>query len=153
MKMCTDIGRTLPTYSARQKEITAPNASAAVSKFYCDEVPGSPKLNEKQRQAVVGAVNAPSAFCIQGPPGTGKTTVICEIVQHLIARGERILMVAPTHVAIDEVLRRIGTRPHVHAIRLSWDDSRVAEDVRQYMPNSLSNPLFDAISESSQGQD
>jgi hypothetical protein len=131
------------------KEITPPNASAAVSKFFCDEVPGLPKLNEKQRQAVVGAVNAPSAFCIQGPPGTGKTTVICEIVQHLIARGERVLMVAPTHVAIDEVLRRIGTRPHIHAIRLSWNDSRVAEDVRQYIPSSLANPLFDAISKSS----
>lgn len=130
--------------------ITPPSKSANVSKFYCDEVLGAPKLNERQRQAVRGAVNAPSAFCIQGPPGTGKTTVICEIVQHLVARGERVLMAAPSHVAIDEVLCRIGGRPNVHPIRLSWDDSRVALNARQYLPSELSRPLFEAISESSQ---
>jgi hypothetical protein len=133
-------------------DIVPPSQSASVSKFFCDEVLGAPRLNERQRKAVVGAVNAPSAFCIQGPPGTGKTTVICEIVQHLIARGERILMVAPTHVAIDEVLRRIGGRPKVHPIRLSWNESRVAEDIRQYLPNALSSPLFDAISVSAQSK-
>ncbi|RLA47057.1 MAG: hypothetical protein DRR42_17860 [Gammaproteobacteria bacterium] len=127
------------------KTITPPAPESTIERFYCDEQPGAPKLNEKQREAVTGAVNAPSAFCIQGPPGTGKTTVICEVVQHLIARGERVLMVAPTHVAIDEVLRRIGARPGVRAIRLSWDDSRIAEDVRRYAPSAVSNPLFDAI--------
>ena len=71
--------------------------------------------------------------------------MICEVVQHLLARGERVLMVAPTHVAIDEVLRRVGKRPGVRAIRLSWDDSRIHEDVRHYAPGAIVNPIFDAI--------
>ena len=127
------------------ESINPPNQNCSIERFFCDEQPGAPKLNERQRQAVVGAVNAPSAFCIQGPPGTGKTTVICEVIQQLLARGQRVLMVAPTHVAIDELLRRVGARPGVRAVRLSWDDSRIAEDVRRYAPGSIINPLFDAI--------
>lgn len=134
------------------RDIVPASQPFSAPKFYCDGVPGGHKLNERQRLAVVGAVNAPSVFCIQGPPGTGKTTVICEIVQHLIARKERVLMVAPTHVAIDEVLRRIGGRPGVHAVRLSWDDSRVAKDIHQYLPNAWSNTLNNAISASSQSK-
>jgi hypothetical protein len=133
-------------------DIAPASQPSSAPKFYCDDLPGGHRLNERQRLAVVGALNAPSAFCIQGPPGTGKTTVICEIVRHLIARKERVLMVAPTHVAIDEVLRRIGGRPGVHAIRLSWDDSRVARDIHQYLPNAWSNPLNSAINATSRSK-
>ena len=105
--------------------------------FFCDMTPGAPSLNTKQREAVIGALSSPHAFCIQGPPGTGKTTVICELVQQLIAKRERILLVAPTHVAVDEVLRRIGSRNGVHPLRLSWDELRIAEDVRKYTPENI----------------
>lgn len=105
--------------------------------YFCDIEPDRPKLNEQQRAAVAGAIGSDYAFCIQGPPGTGKTTVICELVQHLLAKRERVLLVAPTHVAIDEVLRRIGTREGVRALRLSWDDDKVAHDTRRFMPDSI----------------
>ena len=37
-----------------------------------------------------------------------KTTVICEIIQQLaVNQGLRVLMVAPTHIAVDNVLERI----------------------------------------------
>ena len=62
---------------------------------------------------MTGAINAPFAFFIQGPPGTGKSTVISEIVQHLTARGERVLLVAPTHAAVDAVLEKIGDAPNM----------------------------------------
>ena len=101
------------------------------------------RLNDRQRAAVRGAVSTSHAFCIQGPPGTGKTTVICEIIQQLAARGERVLMVAPTHVAIDEVLRRIGSREGVRALRLSWDVERVADDVRKFTPASIIDPFVE----------
>ena len=102
--------------------------------------PGSyfnPELNAEQRAAVTGAVTTPHAFLIQGPPGTGKTTVICEIIRQLASRGERVLLLAPMHVAVDEVLRRVG---HVHgitALRLSWDDQRVAPELRVFTPDNV----------------
>ena len=91
-------------------------------------------LNDEQVRAVAGAVTAPHAFFIQGPPGTGKTTVISEIVWRLCKKGERVLLLAPTHVAVDEVLRRIqkgGARyQDVFPLRLAFDESKVSEDVQ-----------------------
>ncbi|MCA9177466.1 MAG: AAA family ATPase [Planctomycetales bacterium] len=112
-------------------------------RFFCDDDDSRPSLNEQQRAAVIGALASPHAFCIQGPPGTGKTTVICELVQQMIAKGERVLLVAPTHVAVDEVLRRIGSREGVRALRLAWDDSRVSEDVRKFTPANIIDPFLE----------
>jgi len=95
------------------------------------------KLNEQQRAAVAGAVHTPHAYFVQGPPGTGKTTVISEIVRQLISRGERVLLLAPMHVAVDEVLHRVGDADGVLALRASWDDSRVREDLRRFTKDRL----------------
>lgn len=114
-------------------------------RFFCDEDPGRPSLNAQQRAAVVGALATPHAFCVQGPPGTGKTTVICELVEQLVAKGERVLLVAPTHVAVDEVLRRIGSRDGIRALRLSWDDSRVSDDVRKFTPSNIIDPFLERV--------
>ncbi len=122
-----------------------PLQPATCERYFCDFDPGRPKLNERQKLAVAGALGSDHAFCIQGPPGTGKTTVICELVQQLLAKGERILLVAPTHVAIDEVLRRIGSRDGVRALRLSWDDARVADDVRKFTPANVIDPFLDHL--------
>jgi AAA domain-containing protein len=91
-------------------------------------------LNAEQRGAVRGAVGSPHAFFVQGPPGTGKTTVIAEVVRQLLARGERVLLLAPMHVAVDEVLGRVAGRPGVLALRISWDDARVHPDLHKYLP-------------------
>jgi hypothetical protein len=117
--------------------------AAPPKRFFCDADATSPSLNERQRMAVAGALSTPHAFCIQGPPGTGKTTVICELVQQLIASGERILLLAPTHVAVDEVLRRIGKLEGIRALRLSWDDRRVAPDVRKFTPSNIIDPFIE----------
>ena len=95
------------------------------------------RLNEQQRTAVTGALESPHAFFIQGPPGTGKTTVISEIVRQLTARGERILLLAPMHVAVNEVLQRVGDADGVLALRASWDDSKVREDLRRFTKERL----------------
>jgi len=86
---------------------------------------------------VAGAVRTPHAYFIQGPPGTGKTTVICEIIRQLTARGERVLLLAPMHVAVDEALRRVGHADGVLALRASYDDSKVREELRRYTKSRL----------------
>ncbi|MFF4625280.1 DEAD/DEAH box helicase [Nonomuraea jabiensis] len=95
-------------------------------------------LNPEQRAAVAGALSSPHAFFIQGPPGTGKTAVTCELIRQLARRGERVLLLAPSHVALDEALRRVGDKPGIRALRLSWSDRKVDEDLRRFLPNRVS---------------
>uniref|UniRef100_A0A1I7TTK4 Helicase ATP-binding domain-containing protein n=1 Tax=Caenorhabditis tropicalis TaxID=1561998 RepID=A0A1I7TTK4_9PELO len=58
-------------------------------------------LNQSQQAAVSAAVNSKrNLLCIQGPPGTGKTRVIAEIVHSLIRKKKKVLVCAPTHVAV-----------------------------------------------------
>ncbi|GIJ27014.1 hypothetical protein Vqi01_21760 [Micromonospora qiuiae] len=96
------------------------------------------RLNPEQRAAVTGAVRSPHAYHVQGPPGTGKSTVITEVVRQLVGRGERVLLLAPMHVAVDEVLRRLADQPGILALRISWDESRVARELRRYLPTEVS---------------
>ncbi|MFH9864080.1 AAA domain-containing protein [Streptomyces sp. NPDC017202] len=39
-----------------------------------------------------------------GPPGTGKTTVLKRAIGDLTARGDRVLLVSATNVAVDNAL-------------------------------------------------
>lgn len=74
-------------------------------------------LTDRQREAVRKSITTPDLCLIQGPPGTGKTRVISEIVRQAILRNEKVLLVAPTHVAVDNVLERIGNRNEVSPVR------------------------------------
>jgi AAA domain len=114
-------------------------------RFFCDEDTDEDPLNDAQRLAVAGALATPHAFVIQGPPGTGKTTVICEIIRQLSSRKQRVLLLAPQHVAVDEVLRRIGRKPGIRALRLSWDEARVDERVRGFLPDRVGKEFIGVL--------
>lgn len=103
--------------------------------------PAHRPLNTAQRDAVARALAAPYACFVQGPPGTGKTQVITEIIARLVQRGERVLLTAPTHVALDEVLRRLLDDPDVLPLRLTWKDSLVDERVRHLTRNGYDHVL------------
>lgn len=75
------------------------------------------KLTERQAEAVRKALATPDLCLIQGPPGTGKTRVISEIVRQAVRKNWKVLLVAPTHVAVDNVLERIGIQEDVSPVR------------------------------------
>jgi hypothetical protein len=97
------------------------------------------RFDDDQKAAIAGAISTPHAFFIKGPPGTGKTSVIAETVLQLVARGERVLLVAPMHVALDEVLARVQGRPGVFPMRLSWAESMVRSELQRYLPESVAS--------------
>jgi hypothetical protein len=113
--------------------------------FYCDVDPDAHPLNDEQRRAVTGAVASPHAFLVQGPPGTGKTEVISETIQQLVGRGERVLLLAPAHVAVDEVLKRVGLKPGMRPLRITFDDDKVDESVRAYLPQQVGVDLINRV--------
>jgi hypothetical protein len=100
---------------------------------------------ETQRKAVSTGLSCPDISLIRGPPGTGKTTVICEIIQQLaVEQGLRVLMVAPTHVAVDNVLERIGLvdgpnfLPGVYPLRHASNSRMVSNHLRMFTWDELS---------------
>jgi AAA domain len=67
-------------------------------------------LDEYQRDCVRQALESPHFAVIQGPPGSGKTTVISTVIRSELLRGGRVLVVSPTHVAVDNVVEKLVRR-------------------------------------------
>lgn len=61
----------------------------------------------EQREFVLRALGTPDFAVLEGPPGSGKTTAICELIVQLTRARKRVLLVASTHVAVDNVLERL----------------------------------------------
>jgi DNA replication ATP-dependent helicase Dna2 len=66
------------------------------------------ELARAQRQAFVQAWAASPLHLVQGPPGTGKTRLLALLVAALVWRGERILLTAFTHTAVDHALEALA---------------------------------------------
>lgn len=64
-------------------------------------------LNDAQRAAVRFALAAQDLAVIHGPPGTGKTTTLVELVRQAVRRGDKILVCAPSNLAVDNLLERL----------------------------------------------
>lgn len=94
----------------------------------------------RQLDAKQLALNTPDVALIHGPPGTGKTTVICTIIEELVKKKQRVLLVAPTHVALDNVLERVGNRPGVTPIRLG-SPGNVEAQAHQFLLQNRSRDL------------
>jgi DNA replication ATP-dependent helicase Dna2 len=87
-------------------------------------------FNDSQTDAFQKAYAAKNYYLIQGPPGTGKTRVLAQLAKQLASEGQRVLVTAFTHRAINNALRTIGQKtmyPHVikigsykYADDLSW---------------------------------
>lgn len=67
-------------------------------------------LDASQAECVRNALDTPHFAVIKGPPGSGKTTVISTIIRHALERGERVLVVSPTHVAVDNVVEKLAPK-------------------------------------------
>jgi superfamily I DNA and/or RNA helicase len=64
-------------------------------------------LNESQLEAVRFALGAQDVAILHGPPGTGKTTTVVEFIRQATQRGERVLAVAPSNIAVDNLFERL----------------------------------------------
>ena len=86
-------------------------------------------LNDSQKTALKASMGG-TLTLLWGPPGTGKTHTIVAILQELLSSESngRILVAAPTHNAVDNVMRKYISRTKdstlaVHPIRVSTDVS------------------------------
>ncbi|OLS23458.1 MAG: ATP-dependent RecD-like DNA helicase [Candidatus Heimdallarchaeota archaeon LC_2] len=123
-----------------------PNVLSAPRTYFNTDISHDNVESHPQATAIDIALSNNDVTLIHGPPGTGKTTVIVEIIRHVIANGGRVIMCAPTHVAVDNVLERTMDIKGISAVRVGgtayMDDElqqfRLQEKIRsldQVMPS------------------
>jgi len=87
-------------------------------------------LDEAQRDAVDHVLNTLPIALLHGPPGTGKTRCLVEVIRQLVAKGQRVLAVAASNVAVDNLVERLVAH-RVNALRLGHP-ARVLPEVEPY---------------------
>lgn len=96
------------------------------------------KETKNQYKALEKICASEDLTIIQGPPGSGKTTLIVELVKQAVSRGERVLMCAPTHIAVDNILEMLDEKTdlHLQMVRIGRG-YRVQENLRKYLMDEL----------------
>lgn len=64
-------------------------------------------LNESQQRAIRAVIENEGITILHGPPGTGKTTTLVEAIFQLVAKGEKVLVSAPSNTAVDNVAKAL----------------------------------------------
>ena len=65
-------------------------------------------LNTSQVDAIRGSLDSTYVSLIHGPPGTGKTSTVTELIFQLVRLGKKVLVCAPSNVAVDNILEKIA---------------------------------------------
>ena len=94
------------------------------------------RLNEFQREAVIGAMSAEDLYVIQGPPGTGKTTVISEICLQNAKAGLRTLVASQSNLAVDNALGRLMKNKDIRILRVGRTES-IEEEGKKFIEENV----------------
>lgn len=98
------IKRCLDWLMKNGRNVSNPFLLPAGSAFEMRFASGAVALSDEQSEAITSLLSH-SAGYVWGPPGTGKTRhVLAETVAHLIRDGKRVLVTAPTNLAVDNAL-------------------------------------------------
>ncbi|CAE7719937.1 IGHMBP2, partial [Symbiodinium sp. CCMP2456] len=93
-------------------------------------------LNEPQQTAVMKALRAADVAVIHGPPGTGKTTTLVSYILEAVYRKQRLLVTAPSNVAVDNLLERLADAGCRSLVRLGHP-ARVQENIQQFTMDNV----------------
>lgn len=89
-------------------------------------------LNNSQTSAIQKILKAEDYCLVLGMPGTGKTTVIAELIRHLVQLGRTILITSYTHSALDNILLKLISH-QIDILRIG-SPSRVHKDIQRFIP-------------------
>lgn len=92
-------------------------------------------LDTSQQAAVQFALQQRELAIIHGPPGTGKTTTVVEVICQAVAGGEKVLVCAPSNIAVDNLLERL-VKWKIKCIRLGHP-ARVSGDLQRHSLEAL----------------
>ncbi|KAL3659184.1 hypothetical protein V7S43_015762 [Phytophthora oleae] len=115
-----------------------------------DITPFNTGLNESQVEAIRFALASKDLALIHGPPGTGKTTTVVEFILQAVTKfDQKVLVCAPSNIAVDNVLDKLASTSSTLGKKLRL--TRVGHPAR-VLPQILKYCL-DAKIESAEGTD
>jgi len=133
------LGSSHPAYKVRQVIFgECPPTEHAVTgvplRFFSND------LNEPQEEAVDKCMRSRDVVAIHGPPGTGKTTTVVEIIRQAVqVQGLRVLVCAPSNVAVDNIIMRLA-KCKLRMVRLGHP-ARLLPDVARYSLDAVVSRL------------
>jgi ATP-dependent RNA/DNA helicase IGHMBP2 len=87
-------------------------------------------LNESQNFAINKILQNKDLVIVHGPPGTGKTTTLVAAIKALIAKGEKVLVSAPSNAAVDHIAAQL-IHKSVKILRFG-NTTKVSEEILPY---------------------
>lgn len=96
-------------------------------------------LDFSQKEAIYFAFKQKELAIIHGPPGTGKTTTLIEIIkQACLKYNQRILCLAPSNIAVDNLIERLIPFDYgrLKLVRLGHP-ARLLEHIQDYSLDSV----------------
>ena len=84
---------------------------------------------------IVHRLRARPGVLVQGPPGTGKSHTIANLVAHLLAHGQRVLVTSHTARALEVLRERIPAEVRELAVVVLGNDARGREELQASVHN------------------
>jgi len=89
-------------------------------------------LDSSQQSAISFSLNTPTLSLIHGPPGTGKTTALVELLLLSVATRKKILVCAPSNVAVDNLVTRLAATARAPVLLRLGHPSRLSPAVLKH---------------------
>lgn len=121
-----------PIHADIQRSLTFKNDSVYFPKPYNDE-----------QISIVNRLRINNKVLVQGPPGTGKSHTIANLLCHLLAHGNRVLVTAQTKRALESLKDKIPEEIKALAVSMLGDDIKSANDLEQSV-NTITTKLNDS---------
>ena len=96
--------------------------------------------NEEQEQIIKNATNELKTL-VQGPPGTGKSHTIANIICHLLATGNKVLITAQTKRALEVLKNKLPERIKPLVVEYLGSDSTSIKGLKESI-NGISDQLY-----------
>jgi transcription elongation GreA/GreB family factor/very-short-patch-repair endonuclease/DNA replication protein DnaC len=97
-----------------------------------------PKPSNEEQRRIVEKLRVANSVLVQGPPGTGKSHTIANLISHLLAKGQRILVTAKTPRALQVLMGKPDDEGNVKDKR---DNGLIPKEIRPLCINLLGSGL------------
>jgi formiminotetrahydrofolate cyclodeaminase len=99
-----------------------------------------PKEHNEEQKKIIEKAKKSNKVLVQGPPGTGKSHTIANLICHLLATGNKVLITAYTKRALEVLKAKLPVEFQNLAVNLLSGDSSSIQDLEASV-NAISDEL------------